>query len=95
MTCDLLGRPDVWAVFRGRLMAPALEEARPLPYEELVERFGLRSPAQAHQLLTTAKRTFVRNLRAVVAEYVDDPADEAQVDEEIADLERILSHPGA
>lgn len=89
--CDAAGRADVWELFHARVLAPLLEHATPVPYEELVGRLRLRSPAQAHHTLTTAKRMFVRLLKAVVAEYEVD----ADVDQEIADLERILSGPRA
>ena len=83
---------DVWGVFECRLLAPMLDGAEPMPYEALVERFALRSPAQASNVLITGKRMFERALRAVVGEYA---ADEAEVDEEIAELRQILSRGGA
>ena len=59
-----------------------------MPYEELVAKFGLRSPSEASNLLITAKRMFARVLREVVRETV---ADEAEVETEIMELKRILS----
>ena len=90
--CSGSGRADVWGVFECRLLAPMLDGAEPMPYEALVERFALRSPAQASNVLITGKRMFERALRAVVGEYV---ADEAEVDEEIAELRQILARGGA
>jgi DNA-directed RNA polymerase specialized sigma24 family protein len=86
--CLNAGRADVWEVFDGRLLSPILDGATPMPYEELVRRFHLQSPRQAANLLITAKRAFDRILRAVVGQYVLDKAD---VEQEIADLIRILS----
>jgi transcriptional regulator with XRE-family HTH domain len=74
-------------VFEGRVLAEALQE-RPLAYEALAERYGLRSPAQAANLLVTAKRMYARLMRSAVGEY---ERDEAEVDEEIRDLRRILA----
>ncbi|HET6246319.1 MAG TPA: hypothetical protein VFE47_01370 [Tepidisphaeraceae bacterium] len=82
------GRADVWGVFDTRVLDPMLHDAQPLAYEELVARFGLTSPSQASNLLVTGKRMFARNLRALVAEYAKEDAD---IDQEIADLTEILS----
>jgi RNA polymerase sigma-70 factor (ECF subfamily) len=70
--CEASGRPEVWAVFEGRVIAPLFEGASPLDYPELVRRFGFRSPTQASNVLVTAKRTYARHLRAVVGEYASD-----------------------
>lgn len=90
--CEQAGRADVWGVFENRLLRPTLDQGEPLPYEQLVERYGLESPAQAANLLITAKRIFARELRAVVARYAGNASD---VDAEIADLRAALSRPGA
>ena len=90
--CVAAQRPDVWGVFECRVLAPTVANAPPLPYEQLVERFHFASPAQASNVLITAKRMFVRHLRAVVGEYAPD---RDSVDEEIRDLQRILAQAGA
>jgi RNA polymerase sigma-70 factor (ECF subfamily) len=82
------GRMDVWGVFETRVLDPMLRDTEPPGYEEMVKRFGLTSPSQASNLLVTGKRMFARNLRALVAEYAKEDAD---IDEEIADLTEILS----
>ena len=89
--CIAGGRHDVWGVFEGRVLRPQLEDAEPVPLDELVRRFDLASPEQASNLLITAKRMFARNLRAVVAEFAG--ADD--VEEEIARLTDILSRTRA
>ncbi len=89
--CAASGRPDIWGVFESRILA-ALDGAEPLPYDQLVERFRLASPAQAMNILITAKRMYERNLRTVIAEYADDPS---EVDLEIRDLAEILSRARA
>jgi RNA polymerase sigma-70 factor (ECF subfamily) len=86
--CRASGRTDIWGVFACRLLDPTLAGAKPMPYDALVERFGLASPAQASNVLISGKRMFERNLRAVVAEYI---ADEDEVDAEITELRQILS----
>ena len=85
--CDASGRPDVWAVFEGRVLYPTLEGAQPVPYSQLVERLSLASVDAASNLLITAKRMFARRLRAVVGEYM---GEDGEVEQEIADLRAIL-----
>jgi RNA polymerase sigma-70 factor (ECF subfamily) len=86
--CERSGRGQVWQLFAARVVAPALEGAAQPSYGELKGRFGFASPEQASNLLITAKRMFLRNLRAVVAEYARDPA---EVDEEVRHLRQILA----
>ena len=88
--CADSGRSDIWGVFECRVLKPMLDRGDPLPYEELVERFGLKSPAQASNVLVTAKRMFARILQSVVAEYAGD-----DVEAEISELRLILSRAGA
>jgi DNA-directed RNA polymerase specialized sigma24 family protein len=89
--CTASERPDIWGVFESRILA-SVDGAEPLPYDRLVERFGLASPVQAMNLLITARRMYERNLRAVIGEYVKDPG---EVDAEIRDLAQILSRAHA
>ena len=91
LKCQSSGRQDVWNVFECRLLGPILHGVPPAPYEEIINRLGLKSPIQAANLLVTGKRIFERMLRGVVLEYA---ADEDQVDEEIMDLKKILSQSG-
>ena len=88
--CSAGGRPDVWAVFEARLLGPILGESAPPAYAELVQRFNFQTPAQAQNLLVTAKRTFTRTLRAVILEY---EGAESDVDAELRDLQEILARP--
>ena len=85
--CDQNRRPDIWGIFNCRIVGPILENAKTLPYEQLVRRFGFRSPTQAANALVTAKRMFIRILRTVIGEY----ASESAVDAEIRDLHQILA----
>jgi hypothetical protein len=88
MTCETTLRADVWGVFEGRVLAPILGQAQPVPYAQLVEQFGLRSPTQASNVLVTANRMFERLLRGVVGRYEKSAT---EIDDEIRDLWRILS----
>ena len=89
--CTASGRAAYWSVFDCRVATPVFDGVDPLPYEQVVERFGFRSPTEASNALVTAKRMFVRALRAVVAEYT---VDEERIDQEIEELRAILSQSG-
>ena len=89
--CRASGREDVWGVFDARILAEVAYGDPPLPYDELVARFNLKSPTQAMNLVITAKRMYERCLRAVVAEYTPEGA---EVDAEIQQLAEILSQGG-
>ena len=86
--CDRSKRPDLWGVFQSRLLGPMLEGSEPADYDSLVERFGLKSPSQASNVLITAKRMFARELRSVVAEY---SLGDEEIEAEIAELKAILA----
>ena len=86
--CHARGRRDIWDVFCLRVVEPMLEGAEPIDYSVLVQRFGFETPRQAINLLANAKRCFTKHLRSAVGRYV---SDNSQVDEEIADLRRIVT----
>mgnify|MGYP001190400014 FL=1 len=90
--CEAEGQSQYWELFRARVLGPVFDGSAGEPYAGLVRRLGFATPAQAANALVTAKRHFARTLRAVVAEYLTDPA---QADAEIADLQRILAGRGA
>ena len=71
LECDQSNRDDVWLVFNSRVVRPSLGGEKPISYDDLVSRLGLAAPIEACNLLTTGKRMFARNLRAVAAEYAD------------------------
>ena len=84
------GRTDLWKLFEGRILRPALDGAEPVAYEQLVTELGYKSPSQAWNALVTVKRMFERSLRSVIREYVGDD-DEKLVEEEIKDLHVLLA----
>lgn len=62
-------RSYIWEMFRIRVLAPIFEDAEPVPYDELIERFSLRTPTDASNMLLSAKRIFKTHLNKVVAEF--------------------------
>jgi len=86
--CQGIGRNDIWGIFEARLFGPMLRGGEPLAYERLIEQFTLASPADAFNLLNSAKRMFLRTVRGVIAEY---EKDEDEIDAEMNDLRKILS----
>jgi hypothetical protein len=63
-------RSYIWEIFRVRLLDPILEDATVVPYEQLIERFGLRSPMEGSNMLLSAKRSFQSHLNDVIREYM-------------------------
>ena len=90
--CEETGRQDVWGVFQCRVIGPILEATPPVDYKQLVERFGFKSPTQASNVLTTAKRMYARALRSAVGQYAQD---EEEIESEIEELKEILARCGA
>ena len=86
--CDRSNRPDLWGVFECRIADPALKGTEPVGYEQLVERFGMKSPSQASNVLVTAKRMFARALRSVVGQYA---LDREEIELEIGELKEIFA----
>ena len=85
--CLAAGREDLWEVLHVRVLKPALNDAEPMGYEEMVKRYGYASPKQAANALVTAKRRFEQAVRSVIAEYV---GDEAELEQELAELGSVL-----
>jgi hypothetical protein len=85
--CQTRGHGRRWELFKARILDPALNEDAGLPYPVIIERLRFDSPAQASNMLTTAKRQFARILRSIVAEYAGEGVD---VESEMADLKRAL-----
>src|SRR6516162_6639626 len=50
-------RTQIWELFRVRIIGPILHDTE-VPYEELIERFGLKSPSEAFNTLLSGKRIF-------------------------------------
>jgi len=88
------GQRKMVAVARAMMLSPTLllldeafEGLAPVGYEKLVTELHLTAPLDACRLLTTAKRMFARNLRAVAGEYA---GHDGQADAEIEELKEIL-----
>jgi RNA polymerase sigma factor (sigma-70 family) len=86
--CAEAGRPELWTIFEQRLYNPKINQTKPASYETLVAQLNLKSPAQASNLLITAKRMFGRMVIDVIAEYETDDAD---IRQELEDLKKICS----
>lgn len=88
--CAASDRDALWAVFESRVLGRTFEGRPPVPYARLVPLLGLENGAEAANLLVTAKRMFVRCLRATVREYA---ADDAELAGELVELRRRLGEP--
>lgn len=81
-------RGRIWELFRLRLLEPVFNDAAPPPYEQLVDKFGLKSPMEASNTLLSAKRIFKGHLSEVIQEYAGKDAATAA---EIRALEDFLN----
>lgn len=84
-------RTHIWEMFRIRLLEPIFNDAPQPPYEELIERFNLKSPTDASNLLLSAKRIFKAHLTRVIKEYAGQDAATAA---EIEALEQFVKNLG-
>ncbi|HEY3862702.1 MAG TPA: hypothetical protein VGO59_12525 [Verrucomicrobiae bacterium] len=81
-------RGQIWEMFRIRLLEPLFNDAPQVPYEQLIERFGLKSPTDASNMLLSGKRMFKTHLTHVIKEYAEQDAATAQ---EIQALEEFIA----
>jgi hypothetical protein len=82
-------RSYIWEMVRIRLIDPVLNDAPQTPYEQLIERFGIKSPTDASNLLLSGKRIFKAHLAKVIKEYAEQDAATAV---EIQELENFVSN---
>jgi DNA-directed RNA polymerase specialized sigma24 family protein len=90
--CEGSKRQSMWNVFENRILRPAMEDAPAMEYEQLASRFGFKSTKEVQNLLVNAKRRFVNCLREAIMEH---EGTNAQIDVEIADMQKILSRFGS
>ena len=81
-------RTYIWELFRVRLIDPIINGAPETPYDQLIERFKLKSPMDASNTLLSAKRIFKTHLTAVIREYAHQDSATAQ---EVLALEDFLT----
>jgi DNA-directed RNA polymerase specialized sigma24 family protein len=81
-------RSFIWEMFRLRLLEPVFHDAAEPSYDELIDRFGLKSPTDASNTLLSAKRIFKVHLSRVIKEYAGQDAATAA---EIQALEDFLA----
>jgi DNA-directed RNA polymerase specialized sigma24 family protein len=93
-SCAASENAHIWHIFQNRIIQPALEGIQPMAYEEMVTKFGFRSPSQATNALATAKRMFARHLRSVIAQYeTGDHAVRAEIDALQLFLTKLMPKP--
>lgn len=80
-------RSQIWEIFRIRLLEPIYHDAPQMPYDQLVEQFGLKSPTDASNTLLSGKRIFKSHLEKVIKEYAGQDAAAAL---ELQELEQFL-----
>lgn len=86
------GKPAHWQVFAQRVLEPLLRGAPAPTLGSLCAQYGLRSEAQASNMIVTVKRRFQSLLMRRLSELA---GPEADVEAEIAHLIEVLSHAPA
>jgi RNA polymerase sigma-70 factor (ECF subfamily) len=85
-------RSQIWELFRVRLLEPVFDGTPAPAYDQLVERFGLKSPTDASNTLLSAKRIFKVHLNEVIKEYAGKDAAAAA---EVSAIEEFLARLAA
>jgi len=67
-------RSHFWEMLRIRTLDPIFNDAPQVPYDQLVEQFGLKSPMDASNTLLSAKRIFKEHLDEIIKEYAGQDA---------------------
>jgi DNA-directed RNA polymerase specialized sigma24 family protein len=67
-------RGQIWEMFCVRLLEPIFNGTEPPAYDQLIERFALKSPTDASNTLLSAKRIFKAHLGRVIKEYAGQDA---------------------
>jgi hypothetical protein len=91
-SCRRSGQQVHWEVFCKRVVRPILDNVKPPSLVQLCRAHHIADEAKASNMVVTMKRRFQAGLRRHVRQSVDS---NAAADEEILDLIRILSGPGA
>src|SRR5580698_10446900 len=74
-------RSHIWEMFQIRLLEPLFHDAPQMPYDQLVARFGLKSPLDASNTLLSGKRIFKAHLDEVIRDYAGkDVATDLEID---------------
>ena len=87
-------RTHIWEMFRIRLLEPVFNDAAQVPYDRLIERFGLKSPMDASNLLLSGKRIFKAHLDKVIREYAGQDAAAATEIQALEDFLQRLAKRG-
>jgi DNA-directed RNA polymerase specialized sigma24 family protein len=87
-------RSCIWELFRIRLLEPVFNNAPQMPYEQLVQQFGLKSPLEASNTLLSGKRIFKTHLDEVIRAYAGRDAATALEVDALKDFLQRLSKSG-
>jgi RNA polymerase sigma-70 factor (ECF subfamily) len=85
--CREEGMTRHWRAFEARVQHPKLNGCEPIPVERLMAELGARNPQEIYDLVNTVRR----KLRQALRDVVEGTVDEADVDQELAELRRWLS----
>ncbi len=82
------GYGDHWAIYRERVILPAVHGTEPTPIAELASRLGIEDLDKVSKMTYSVRRRFRSTLARIVTSTLDDPA---EVENELAHLRRYLT----
>ena len=86
------GKETHWRVFHTRIMAPMLENSDPPSLTDLCRDYQIATEKKASNMIATVKRRFEAVLKSQLRQHVQS---DAEVEEELRELIKILSEGGA
>jgi hypothetical protein len=86
------GKLQHWNVFREKVLEPILDNKTPPTLKDICQKYDVQSERKASNMIITVKRRFHALLKRYLKRFV---SSESDIDEEFAELKKILSEPRA
>jgi RNA polymerase sigma-70 factor (ECF subfamily) len=86
------GKLKHWNVFRQKVLEPILDNKTPPALKDICQKYDIQSERKASNMIITVKRRFHALLKRCLKRFV---SSESDIDEEFAELMKILSESSA
>jgi len=83
--CCRKSRSDIWEIFEAKFVEPCQNGTEEPDYASMVEKFGLKKPRDAINLMVTGVRMYKRHLAQIIGKYA---STDEEIDEELFDLRK-------
>jgi hypothetical protein len=90
--CRRTGKTKHWYLFRDSFLRPIMDNSPPPSRARLCRKYGVPDPTMVSNMIVTVKRRFKAIMREQMRPFV---ASDAEIDDEISYLIRVLSRGGA